>query len=221
MLHIYGTLLSSPTNKVRYVANYLEIPYEFHSMNLAASEQHKPEFLKINPLGKVPAINDHGFTLAESNAIIRYLANKQQSPLYPQDLQQRALVDQWLDYASMHIMMALSKIAFNTYFYKMINTPIDERSLQDGHKFIASYLPHLESQLTSTPFIAGKTITLADIALLAALDTAEVCHVDLSSFSHLTAWRKKLMGEKFYRDCHESFTTVFKKIVAQREAKTS
>src|SRR5579883_873877 len=94
MLQIYGTPLSSPTNKVRYVANYLGIPYDFHRVNLAAGEQRKPEFMKINPLGKIPAIQDEGFTLAESNAIIRYLATKNNSNLYPTDLQQRALVDQ-------------------------------------------------------------------------------------------------------------------------------
>ena len=76
MLNIYGSPLSSPTNKVRYVANFLGLNTEFHPVNLGAGEQRSPEYLKINPLAKVPAIEDEGFTLAESNAIIRYMANK-------------------------------------------------------------------------------------------------------------------------------------------------
>src|SRR5580700_2339553 len=113
MLHIYGSPLSSPTNKVRYVANYLHLDNEFHIINVSAGENSKPEFLKINPCGKIPAIDDDGFMLAESNAIIRYLADKQQSAIYPRDLQNRALVDQWMDYASQHIAIATSKIMYN------------------------------------------------------------------------------------------------------------
>jgi glutathione S-transferase len=221
MLHIYGNPLSSPSNKVRYVANYLQIPYEFHLINLGAGEQQSADFLKINPLAKVPAIDDNGFTLAESNAILRYLADKQQSPLYPKDLQQRAKVDQWLDYAAIHVMMAMAKIMFNTYFYKFKEMPLDERSLQDGNNFINSYLPLLEKQLSISTFIAANTITIADIALLAALDTVEVCNVDLSHFPHLVEWRHKLMNEKFYTDYHENYAVTFTKVMAQAATKTS
>jgi glutathione S-transferase len=214
MLHIYGTPLSSPTNKVRYVANYLGIPNEFHSVNLSAGEQRKPEYLKINPLGRVPAIDDNGFKLAESNAIVRYLANKQQSPLYPSDLQQRAIVDQWIDYASQHVMMSLSRIMYNTYFYKFTGVEKDERSLQDGRKFIAEYLPQVEKQLSKHAFITGDKITLADLVMLAALDVVETCQVDLSPFSYITAWRNNLMKEAFYKNCHESYAVAFNKILA-------
>ncbi len=213
MLQIYGTPLSSPTNKVRYVANYLGIPYDFHRVNLAAGEQRKPEFMKINPLGKIPAIQDEGFTLAESNAIIRYLATKNNSNLYPTDLQQRALVDQWIDYSSQHVTTALGRIMFNTYFYKLTGGTVDERSLEDGRKFINQYLPVLEQQLTQNTFIAGKTLTLADFVLISALDVTELCQVDLSSYAHIVAWRKKMMAEKCYQSLHESYTVTFKTIM--------
>lgn len=213
MLHIYGTPLSSPTNKVRYIANYLHVPYEFHLINLATGEHHNPEYLQINPYGRVPAIDDDGFKLAESNAIIRYLADKNQSNIYPKELKQRALVDQWLDYASMHVMLALGRIMFNTYFYKFANTPQDERSLQDGRKFIAQYLPIIENQLAKHSYITGELFTLADIGLLAALDTAELANVDLHPYASITTWRKKLIQEAFYKDCHESYTTTFNRIL--------
>lgn len=213
MLNIYGSAISSPTNKVRYVANYLGMSYEFHSVNLSAGEQRKPEFLKINSYGKIPALDDNGFTLGESNAIIRYLADKQQSPIYPKALQERARVDQWIDYASQHIMTALGRIMYNTYFYKMAGVEKDERSLEDGRKFINLYLPIVEQQLTQNPFIAGKHITLADMVMLAALDTCEMCEIDLSSYAHLVTWRKKLMNESFYKKCHESYEAAFNKIL--------
>src|SRR5258708_7209015 len=136
MLHIYGFPLSSPTNKICFVANYLQIPYEYHHINLREGEHRTPEYLNINPYGKIPAIDDEGFKLGERNAIICYLASKQKSELYPQDLQRRALVDQWLDFASQHVATATARIMFNLYFYKMAKTPQDERSLEDGRRFI-------------------------------------------------------------------------------------
>jgi len=213
MLHLYATPLSSPANKVRFCANYLSIPYEVHYLNLSAGEHKKPEMLAINPCGKIPFINDEGFYLAESNAIIRYLADKRQSSLYPRELQQRALVDQWIDYASQHVAMATSKILFNTLFYKLKNVSKDERSFQEGHEFLKQYLPVVEQQLAKHTFIAGANFTLADISMLAALDACETVEVDLSSYAHISEWREKLMKEAFYQDCHVSFAATLDKFM--------
>jgi glutathione S-transferase len=221
MLHIYGSPLSSPTNKVRYVVNYLDVPNEFHIINVGAGEHGKLEFLKINPFGKIPAIDDNGFMLAESNAIIRYLADKQQSVIYPRDLQQRALVDQWIDYASQHIALATSKIMLNTYFYKLFNIEKDERSLQDARHFLGKYIPVVEQQLSYHEYITGKLITLADFALLSALDVCEMSQVDLPSYSHISAWRKKLMSELFYQACHENYAATYNKIMAKASTQTT
>ncbi len=215
MLQIYGSPLSSPSNKVCYVANYLNIPYEFYFINIGAGDQRKPEYLKINKFGKIPAIDDDGFTLGESNAIIQYLSSKHQSSIYPQDIKQRAIVDSWIDYSSLHVMVATSKIMFNTHFYKFADIAKDERSLQDGRQFLEKYLPIVEKQLTDTPFLAGKEITLADIAMIAALDTCEVAHVDLSAYTHLVAWRKKIMNEAFYKKQHENYAASFNKIMSK------
>lgn len=213
MLKIYGSPVSSPTNKVRYVANYLNIPYEFHRINLAAGEQKTPEFLAINPYGRIPAIDDDGFTLAESNAIIRYLANKVESDLYPRELQTRAKVDQWIDFASLHVMLSLSRIMFNTYFYKIAGTTKDERSLEEGRKFINTYLPMVEQQLNHSPFIAADALSLADITMIAALDTAELSQVDLSIYPRIVEWRKELTSETFYTQCHVNFDETFNRLL--------
>jgi glutathione S-transferase len=213
MLNLYGNPLSSPTNKVRYVANYLNISYDFHIINIGAGEQRNPEFLKINSFGRIPAIDDNGFTLAESNAIIRYLADKNNSSLYPRELQQRARVDQWMDYAAQHIAIPTSKIMFNTYYYKFLNMEKDERSLQDGYHFLERNLPAVEQQLKQHAYIAGDTMTIADIAMLAALDVCELSKVDLTVHSNLNAWRTKLMNEAFYQRCHKNYTETFNKAI--------
>lgn len=205
MLTIYGNDISAPSNKVRFVANLLEIPYLYEHLDLGAGEQRKAEYLMVNPVGKVPAIVDDGFQLFESNAIIKYLADKHDSDLYPRDLQARAVVDQWMDFISLHISLAFSKIFFNRLLAPMRKIPVDENSLAEGLKMLAVHLPIVEEQLTRFAFVVGPNMTLADINLLAILDPAEVVGVDLSVYPHLTKWRHHLQKSDFYQACYPSY----------------
>ena len=109
MLNIYGHFFSTPSNKVRMTANALNLDYEFHLINLPEGQQRSEEYLKINPLGKVPCIDDDGFMLSESNAIVKYLCKKSHSVLYPDDLKQQALIDQLMDRCSLHIYQYAAK----------------------------------------------------------------------------------------------------------------
>jgi glutathione S-transferase len=214
MLTIYGFNFSSPSNKVRFTANALGITYDYKQVNLMAGEQKSPEFLKINPAGRVPAIDDNGFKIFESTAIIKYLADKNNSPLYPKDLQKRAVVDQWIDFSNIHVQAAINRITFNRVMYKFLNVSIDERSLNDGLKFVGQFLPMLEKQLKENKYLAGSEMTLADINLLAVLDPAEMSSIDLSAYPSLIAWRKNLKNQSFYKQCHNSLEEVFQNMTA-------
>lgn len=210
MLKIYGSDLSSPANKVRFAANALEIKFEYIKLNLRDGDQRKPEFLKLNPAGKIPAIDDDGFILFESNAIIKYLARKQKSSLYSSDLKERAIVEQWIDFTSMHVGMALSKVMFNRVFYKFLNVAIDERSLKEGLEFLTKFLPVVNDQLAQNSYLAGKTLTLADINLLATLDPAEAAQVDLSLYKNIVKWRNELKKKDFYTKVHKEYGEMLK-----------
>ncbi len=213
MLVLYSNPLSSPANKIRFLLHYLAIPYELKIVNIAAGEQQQSDFLKINPYGKIPAIDDNGFRLAESNAILRYLADKHHSNLYPKNLEERAIVEQWLDFAANHISTATAKVMFNTYFYRLKGATKDERSLQDGRLWLDNYLPMLEKQLAKQAYIAGNNLTIADFSLLAALDAVELININLTPYPYLKAWRQNLMAESFYQDCHSSYAAAFKAAV--------
>ena len=213
MLVLYSNPLSSPANKIRFLLHYLAIPYDLKIVNLAAGEQRQSDFLKINPYGRVPAIDDNGFRLAESNAILRYLADKHHSSVYPKNLEERAFVEQWLDFVANHVSLAISKIMFNTYFYRLKGATKDERSLQDGRLWLNDYLPMVEQQLAKQAYIAGNSLTIADFSLLAALDAAELININLTPYPYLKAWRQNLMAESFYQDCHSSYAAAFKAAV--------
>ena len=211
MLKIYGSDLSSPANKVRFAANVLGLKYDYIKIDLRSGEQQKPEFLKIHPAGKIPAIDDDGFILFESNAIIRYLADKNKSPLYPKDLRERALIEQWLDFGSLHVGAALAKVMYNRVFAPMRGVPVDESSLKEGLVFLERFLPVVEEQLGKNKFLAGNQRTLADINLLALIDPAEAASVDLAKYKNITKWRNALKKEEFYTKCHKEYGESLKK----------
>jgi glutathione S-transferase len=205
MLKIYGSDLSSPANKVRFVANYLGLEYEYKKVNLTAGEHRSSELLKLNPVGKVPFIDDGGFVLSESGAIIKYFSDKIGSSLYPKELKERALVDQALDFVNLHVNAALQKIVYNRVFAPRRKVAVDVSSLADGLNFLNRFLPIIEAQLTKNPYLVGTTLTLADMTLLAGLDPAEVANIDLNSYSHINQWRMNLRKQDFYTQCYQSY----------------
>jgi len=215
MLKIYGANMSSPANKVRFVANALGLKYEYVPVNIRTGENKTEQFLKLHPAGKIPVIDDDGFALFESNAIIKYLAQKNKSPIYPQDLKARARVDQWMDFAALHVGTAVSRVLFNRVFAPRINVPVDERSLQDGIIFLGRFLPVVDAQLKENKFIAGNELSLADFSLLSALDPCEVIQVDLSAYNGIVRWRNALKKEAFYTQCHSSYEDALAALAAK------
>lgn len=205
MLKIYGADLSSPANKVRFVANHLGLKYDYIVVKLREGEQHRPEFLKVNPVGKIPAIDDAGFCLFESNAICRYLADKSSSAIYPKDLKERALVDEWLDFGSMHVAAAVSKVVYNRIFAPIRKIEVDERSIKEGLEFLTRFLPIVDRQLADKKYLLGHAITLADFNMLAGLDPVEMAQIDLSGYPNIIRWRNELKKQDFYTRCHKEY----------------
>lgn len=214
MLIIYGSPLSIPTNKVIYTCNYLKLKHEFKHLNLPAWEQRQEPYLKINPLGKAPGMDEDGFTLGEGNAIINYLASKEKSPIYPTELKARALVEMWTEYATHHVGTAMTQLLVNNFWYMAYKLEKNERSIRDhSETLMKQYLPTVEKQLNKFPFVAGPNFSLADIAIVAAVDPAEGVGIDLNAFPALLALRKKLMKESWYTAYHKDYFEVFNQVM--------
>ncbi len=205
MIKLYGAGYSNNVNKVRFVANALGVEYELNQVDLFQGQQYSEEFLRLNPVGKVPVMQDGSFTLFESMAISRYLANKEGSNLYPQDLQQRAVVDQWIDFCDIHVQGAFSRVAFNRLIAPQVGAEVDQNSLNFGLEMLEKYFPVLDAQFGQSKYLAGSELTLADINLLAILDPAEVAGVDFSSHQNLQSWFQNMKQQEFYTKCHSDF----------------
>ena len=103
---------STPSRCVLLLARYLKLDIELKYINLAAGEQLKPEFVKLNPLHKVPVLVDGNFVLNESRAIMAYLVNSRApgSDLYPNDPKARAIIDQRTHFEGGNVMKSIREI---------------------------------------------------------------------------------------------------------------
>jgi glutathione S-transferase len=198
MLKIYGNNMSGHSNKVRYVAELLGMENEFKNMDFH-KDLKTPEFLKVHPAGKIPAIDDDGFILFESSTICRYLCDKKGSELYPKGLKERFIVDQWVDFCSIHIDNAMGKVAFNRVFAPQMGMEVDQNSLNEGMKFLDRFLPIINDQLKKSKFIASEKLSLADITFLSVMDYAEMAQVDISKYESISRWKKEIDGMEFVK----------------------
>ncbi len=214
MLKIYGANLSPPSNKVRIAANAIGeecgLEYDFIPIQLAKGEHKQESFLAISPFGKVPAMDDDGFYLAESDPIIKYLCRKHNSGLYPDDIRKQAIVDQWCSFISIHIQMAMGRILFNAVMAPMFKMPVDKQSMAFGRKMMDTYLPMLDTRLVHNRYLVGDSPSIADIGLISVLDPAEVADVDLSPYSHLLQWRKTIQAQPFYKARYDRYEDTLK-----------
>jgi glutathione S-transferase len=205
MLKIYGHFFSTPSLKVLMTANALGLEYEYHLINLSEGEQHSEEYSKINPLGKVPCIDDDGFILTESNSIVKYLCQKHHSVLYPEDLTQRAVINEWIDRSAIHLYQGIGKLFYNRMLKPSQGIESNEEEIKEGIEILGRYLPVFETALSSSTHIAGNELTLADIVLLSVLDSADAVQYDINQFKSVSAWRQYMMKQEFYLKVHAFF----------------
>ena len=206
MLKIYGHFFSMPANKVRLCVSYLELPHDYVHVDLQAGEHTQPDFLEINPAGRVPAMDDDGFTLSQSDAICKYLcAISGPSSFYPSDSQDQAVVNQWIDFASQHVQQAMARVFFNRVIAKFLGEDADEKSIAHGENMLARDLPFINEQLSDNKYLCGEKTTLADITLTAALEPSEMVNLDLSPYPAIVKWREAIMARDFYQRVHKGF----------------
>lgn len=184
MIDLY-TAATPNGHKVSIALEELGLPYTLQVLDLAKGEQKTPEFLAINPNGRIPAIVDHaagGFAVFESGAILIYLAEKT-GRLMPTDVQGRSRVLQWLMFQMGGVgpMMGQANVFFR-YFPEKIQPAIDR--YQGESKRL---LTVLDGQLKDHEYLAGD-YSIADIAHWAWVRTHRWSGVDVSDLPHLQRW---------------------------------
>ncbi len=182
-MKIYGDVLSGNCDKVRFTADQLGLPYEWVEIDSVHGRTRTPEYLAKFPQGQVPAVElDDGRTLAQSNAIIRFLARG--SALLPDDAFAQAKIDEWLFWEqNSHEMFVANMIGHMTYKGQSKETREAFR-VERGEKA----LDHMERQLSNRDWLAADHMTLADIALFAYTRNAHKGGFEMSGRPHIRKW---------------------------------
>jgi glutathione S-transferase len=157
--------------RVRWMLQELGVDFEAVTVNLAAGEHRHPEFLKLNPAGKVPVLVDDDLVLTESVAILLYLAEKYpHKELLPTDIKQRSQFYRWLLFTATELEQPLWRIARHTSLYPEHLRLTAEVSLarQDFTDMVAVMEEHMQGR----QFIVGNTVTIADFVCAYTLDWA-------------------------------------------------
>ncbi|HET8899884.1 MAG TPA: glutathione S-transferase family protein [Rhodanobacteraceae bacterium] len=185
MLTLYDYLPSQNAWKVRQLLHHLERPYRTVPVSIFEGEGQSEAFRRISPTGTVPAIElDDGRVLAESNAILMYLADG--TPYVPGDAFGRAKVQQWLHFEQERVESVIGALRHWTMTGKLARRSAE---LVEGKRRAAvRTLGILESELATRPFIAGGGYGIADIALFAYASRAEEADLPLQPYPHLREW---------------------------------
>ena len=191
MIHLYTA--STPNgHKVSCMLEAIKMPYEIHTVNLGEGDQRKPDFLKISPNGRIPAIVDtdnNDLSIFESGAIMLYLAEKS-GKLIPSDIKGRAKVIEWLMFQMGGIgpMMGQANV-FSRYFPEKIQPAIDRYQNESRRLFEV-----LDMQLSKNEWLAGE-YSIADIANWCWVRTHNWSGVSLEGLEYLEKWKNKMYNQ--------------------------
>ena len=179
--------------KVLFTAELLQIDYELEVIYPAKGEHKKPEFTRINPMGRIPVMQDNEFFLTEGDAITRYLCQSHNDQLYADNLKDKAIVDQWFDRISLDIGPALAVYTYQELIMgKLYNQTINQEKIDEAEKKLSRFLPILEQQLSEQSWIAGEQITMADTTAMGFFAATDGSSVNLKPYPNILNWKAKL-----------------------------
>jgi glutathione S-transferase len=182
-MKIYGDTNSGNCLKVKWVCDHLALPYSWVAIDILKQETRTAQFLKLNSAGQVPVVEfDDGRTLAQSNAIIRYLARS--SDLIPADAFAVAKMDEWLFWEQYSHEPAIAVCRYQMVYLGRPASDLDPDKVKRGYAALA----RMEQQLAMTQFLVGEALSLADVALLAYTRLAHEGGFRLDGYVSLRRW---------------------------------
>ena len=193
-MKIHGDIASGNCLKIKYTADLLGLAYEWIPVDIMKGESRTPEFLAMNPAGQVPVVDfGGGKYLAQSNAIIRYLARG--SELLPDDPFVQAKIDEWLFWEQYSHEPYIGTCRFHMVYKKHPKETREGWRVERGEKALDLMESHLDAanksgQFTPSirPFFVGGTLTIADIALLAYTRVAHEGGFEMSGRPCIRDW---------------------------------
>jgi glutathione S-transferase len=190
MLTLFDYLPSQNGYKIRLLLSHLRLPFRTEIVSIFEGAGQKPEYLAVNPTGAVPAIRlDDGRVLAESNAILTYLAEG--TPYLPDDRYARAVVHQWMSFEADYVQNTIGSLRFWIMTGKRRSAELVDSRRRAAEKTLAI----LDRELARRPFVAGATYTIADMSVFAYGHKADEAGLPLSEHPQVCAWIERVRAQ--------------------------
>jgi glutathione S-transferase len=194
MIRLLGRATSGNVQKVIFLLEEMGLPYQREDYGRQFNNTGG-DYLKLNPTGKVPTLIDDMTVIWESNTILRYLAGKTMSPLYPTGPARRSEVERWMDW-----LLATLNPPYVGLFREAKKAPAERAaSWAADVKEMATQLQLLDNHFAKQPYLAGDAFSVADIALAPIVARCLDFPIDLPDLPHLKAWRERIAARPAFK----------------------
>jgi len=200
MMKVWGRSSSFNAQKVLWLLDELGLPYEQIPAGGRFGHLNEPAFRAMNPHGRVPVLEDDGFAIWESHAILRYLAAKYGADrFWSDDPGTRSLADRWMDWSQ----TTLQPDFLTGVFWAYYRTPDAQRDWPAINRSVARCADHfrlIDSVLTARPFLLGEALTLADIPIATSLYRYFELDIERPAMPSVRTWYDRLQQRPAYRN---------------------
>ncbi|MFM0212008.1 glutathione S-transferase [Paraburkholderia sediminicola] len=185
-IRLHTTLRSGHGHRVKLFLTLLDLPFEVIELDMRAGDNRRPEYLKLNPFGQVPTIEDGDTVLFDSNAILVYLAKRYGDPSWlPEDALGAAAVQRWLS-------LAAGQIAYGPCAARLVTVFGAPLNLDTAQKIALKLFDVLDAELADKDFAAGDRVSIADIAAHTYIAHAPEGGVSLEPYPNIRAWLRRV-----------------------------
>jgi glutathione S-transferase len=183
------------------------IPLEMKVVDLFTGEHMQPTYAGLNPNRLIPTLEDGDFVLTENSAILKYLADKVDSPAYPKDLQKRARVNERMDWTSTQLCSDLVYgLVYPQIFdsHKRRSDEAQAATLQWGVERSRGHLQVLDGYLGAGGYVCGEAPTIADYQVSSFVALAEIVGSDFAAYPNVRAWLSRMKSLKNWKQVYEA-----------------
>jgi glutathione S-transferase len=197
-MKIWGRANSINVMKVLWAADECGVKYDRVDVGMAFGGNDQPWYLKMNPNGVVPTLDDGGRVIWESNSCVRYIAAKYATgSLWPNDPGERSEADRWMDWQLSTISRDMGVV-----FWGLIRTPEDKRDLKaiaDSTKALGTLWKRLDDWMEGKPYVAGARFTMGDIPAGCFVHRWYALPIERPDLKNVKAWYERLMTRPAYQ----------------------
>jgi glutathione S-transferase len=211
-MKLYGDPISTTCRPIMLLAAESGADLKLELVDLFKGAHMQPDFAKVNPSRQVPVLDDDGFTLSESSAILKYLADKIGSPAYPKDLKKRAKVNEMMDWFNTGL--------YRDFGYGFIYAQVFPHQKREGEAAQAAqlafarekaktWLKILDESLIGPKkkFLCGDEVTIADYFGGCLLNAGEIVRCDFKPWPNVSRWMANMRALPNWGRVHEQFYT--------------